>query len=200
VTEVRVRVLLPLALCSACSVGVIPRDVPPPEPTPEPAAPAEPGAPAAAAPAEPAPAAQPEAQREYKLDGNRLELPGPIAFQTRSDQLDPASDPALEHVRSYLADKDYVTLVRVEGHADDQVLSEKRAVAVGRWLIAHGVDCKRLIAVGFGPTKPVADAQTPEGRAQNTRVEVHNAALRGRNIGGASPDGGGQVASADLCH
>lgn len=185
------RLLLALAL-TGCTVGVIPRDLPPPEPEPETAAQ---GAPEAA----PGPAADP-APVSYKLDGNRLELPGPIVFQAGGDQLDPASDPALEHARGYLAAKDAITTLRIEGHADDQALSERRAVAVARWLVAHGVDCKRLLAVGFGPNKPVADASTPEGRAQNTRIELHNAALRGRPIGGMPLEGGGQVASADLCH
>ena len=184
------RHLPPLVLLalSACSVGVIPRDLPPPEPE----SPAT-ESPAAESPAAESPAAAPV---RYSLDGNRLELPGPLVFS--GDTLDPASDPALTHAQGYLAAKDYITQMRVEGHADDQALSERRALAVARWLIAHGVDCKRLLAVGFGPTKPIADSSTPEGRAQNNRVELHNAQLRGIAIGGMPPDGGGQVAG-DLC-
>ena len=180
---------LALAL-PACTLGVVPRDAPPPEPAPA----AEPTEPAAG----PTPPAA-EARVEYRLDGNRLELPGPIVFPAGKAQLDPASDPALEHARGYLAAKESITVLRIEGHADDQALSEQQALAVGRWLVAHGVDCKRLLAVGFGASKPVADASTPEGKARNTRIELHNAALRGRPIGGASLEGGGQVASADLC-
>lgn len=178
-----------LALCglAGCSVGVIPRDVPPPEPVADP--------PAASAGETPPPAADPPPRRDYQLDGQRLVLPGPLVFQAGSDALDPASDPALEHARSYLTDKDYITTMRVEGHADDQALSEARAVAVARWLVARGIDCKRLVAVGFGPNKPVAAARAPE----NTRVELHNAALRGHPIGGAPLDGGGNTAPADLC-
>jgi OOP family OmpA-OmpF porin len=181
---VSMRPMLLLVCLAGCSVGVIPPESFPPEP------PAEPAAEPAAAPV----------RREYTLDGNRLVLPGPLVFQAGSDQLSPESDPALEHARGYLTDKEYITTMRVEGHADDQALSEARAVAVGRWLVGHGVDCKRLVAVGFGPHKPIADASTPEGRAENTRVELHNAALRGTPIGGAPQDGGGQVAAADLCH
>jgi OOP family OmpA-OmpF porin len=185
--SVRRLALAALLALPACTVGVIPRDLPPPEPAPE--------APAATATESSADA--PAAPVTYRLDGNRLELPGPIVFT--GEALDPASDPALEHARGYLAAKDYITRMRIEGHAEDQALSERRAVAVGRWLVAHGVDCKRLIAVGFGPNKPIADNSTPEGRAQNTRIELHNAELRGRAIGGAPVDGGGQLAAADLC-
>jgi OOP family OmpA-OmpF porin len=189
--------LLALACLPACTLGVVPRDAPPPEPAPaaEPAALAAEPTPPAAGPTPPAA----EARVEYRLDGNRLELPGPIVFTAGKAQLAPASDPALEHARGYLAAKESVTVLRIEAHADDQALSEQQALAVGRWLVAHGVDCKRLLAVGFGASKPVADASTPEGKARNTRIELHNAALRGRPIGGASLEGGGQVASADLC-
>ncbi len=181
------------SLTLACTMGVIPRDVPPEPPPAEPApASAEPGAEPPSSAAGPAPV-------DYRIVDNHLELPGPIVFTAGQDQLDPASDPALEHARGYLAAKESITMLRIEGHADDQVLSERRAVAVARWLIAHGVDCKRLLAVGFGATKPVADPGTPDGKAQNTRVELHNAAMRGRPIGGASLEGGGQVASVDLC-
>jgi len=177
-------------LLSACNIGVIPRDMPPPEPAPTDTAAAEPSEPGA--PGELAPSASPPVA--FKLDGNRLELPGPIVFQAGSDALDPASDPALEHINRFLAEKPAVSTLRIEGHADDQSLSERRALAVGRWLTAHGTDCKRLLAVGFGPNKPIADASTPEGKAQNTRIEAHNAALLGRPIGGMPPEGGGQVA------
>ena len=182
-------ILAPLLALPACTVGVIPRDLSPPEPATA-ATPATMSDPAAPATEEPAPV-------QYSLDGNRLELPGPIVFS--GEALDPASDPALEHVRGYLAAKDSITRMRVEGHADDQAESERRALLVSRWLITHGVDCKRLIAVGFAANKPIADNSTPEGRAQNTRIALHNAELRGRAIGGAPVDGGGQVASADLC-
>ena len=183
-----------LTVCSlnlACNIGVIPRDLPPPEAAPPPE-----GEPAE--PAEPAPSQQPPSTVVYKLDGNRLELPGPITFQANSDTLDPGSDPALEHIRLYMDEKAAISTLRIEGHADDQALSERRALAVGRWLIAHGIECRRLLAVGFGANKPLADASTPEGRAQNTRIELHNAALLDRPIGGMPPDGGGRIAG-ELC-
>lgn len=190
-----VRLLPALALvCTACSFGVIPRDLPPPEPEQTQEAgppPHEPGE----APPDPAPA-----PAGYQLDGNRLVVPGEIVFRDGNDELVDASEPALDHIRGYLAAKDAVTTLRIEGHADDQTLSERRAVAVARWLVAHGVDCKRLLAVGFGATRPAVYAGTPEGLAPNTRIEVHNAALRGRPIGGADLHAGGRVASADLCH
>jgi len=67
----------------------------------------------------------------------------------------------------------------VEGHTDNvgsadlnQKLSEQRAKAVMQYLIDRGIDEKRLQAVGYGLTKPVADNKTEEGRAKNRRVEL----------------------------
>jgi len=176
---------------------------------PEPAAPpaeveaSEPAAesaPAEPAPAEAAPAAPSEPVR-YELEGNRLKLPDQLYFAAGQDGPGRGSEVALEHIRGYLAAKDYITLMRIEAHVsgpDTQALSERRALSVARWLVKHGVDCTRLLPVGFGDMKPIADSSTPEGRAQNTRVEAHNAAIKGRLIGGMPADGGGRVAG-DPC-
>ncbi len=98
-----------------------------------------------------------------------------------------------------------ITLMRIEGHtdgdgnaSDSQALSEKRAMAVTRWLVGAGVDCHRLIAVGFGGSKPVAANDTPENKAANRRIAFIPAALHGRAIGGMPVDAGGQVAG-DSC-
>jgi OOP family OmpA-OmpF porin len=142
---------------------------------------------------------------DFQLDGNKLVLPGPVAYETGSDRIRPESDATLDHVKKYLDAKSYITLMRVEVHTDssgsaaaNQALSEKRALAVARWLVGKGVDCKRLIPVGFGPSKPVAPNDTPDGRAQNRRTDFVNAELRGKPIGGMPTDGGGKVAG-DPC-
>lgn len=65
----------------------------------------------------------------------------------------------------------------VVGHADsvgdgalNQRLSEARAAAVVAYLRSKGVDGVRLAARAYGETKPIADNNTEEGRAQNRRV------------------------------
>ncbi|MBK8261678.1 MAG: OmpA family protein [Nannocystis sp.] len=146
----------------------------------------------------PRPAARPPVAAEFPLDGARIVLPAPITFDADGAALSPAADPALYHLLDYLSAKESVSLVRIEGHAPEQALSEARALTVARWLVAHGVACERLVPIGFGPTKPVADASTPEGRAANVRIDAINAALRGRLIGGMPADGGGQLAG-DPC-
>jgi OOP family OmpA-OmpF porin len=159
---------------------------------------------AALAAAAAAPAVHADSRR-YEVDGNQLKVPHPIAFETGKATLTADSAAAIEYVAGYLADKTYVSTLRVEVHADsmgaatfNQALTEKRALAVARALAGKGVDCKRLVAVGFGSSKPVADNATAEGRAANRRTVFANAALRGKAIGGAPIDGGGKVAG-DPC-
>jgi OOP family OmpA-OmpF porin len=143
--------------------------------------------------------------KPYTIENNELKLADPVVFAGRSDKLLPRSEKALTVVKDYLNEKKVVTLLRIEGHTDagddgeaDQQLSERRALSVARWLVEKGVDCKRLVVVGFGGTKPVAANDTPEHRAQNLRIAFVNAALLRRAIGGLPADGGGRAAG-DAC-
>ncbi|MGC4101617.1 OmpA family protein [Ferruginibacter sp.] len=144
--------------------------------------------------------------QDYKLEGNEVKIEKQVLFEAGSAKLKPESTAALEIIKKYLDDKSYISLLRIECHTDNsgdanaaQDLSEKRALAVCAALVKMGVDCKRLIAVGFGGTKPVQDNSTPEGKAANRRTSFFNAALRGHLIGGMPADGGGKVAG-DICN
>jgi 1,6-anhydro-N-acetylmuramate kinase len=54
----------------------------------------------------------------------------------------------------------------------DKELSMKRATAVRGYLIQQGLPPDQVKAVGNGKERPVATNATPEGRAQNRRVEI----------------------------
>lgn len=142
---------------------------------------------------------------DYKIENNELILPSAIQFKTNTDELLPSSDSALNYIKKYLEEKPHITLLRIEGHTDNankeelnQMLSKKRALAVGKWLDKNLIDCKRLICVGFGSTKPIASNDNAEGRAANTRIAIYNVELRKVRIGGLPSDGGGQFAG-DVC-
>ena len=66
----------------------------------------------------------------------------------------------------------------IDGHTDNtgnaeqnMTLSQKRADAVKAELTGMGINASRLSTKGFGDTKPVDSNDTPEGRANNRRVE-----------------------------
>ena len=57
--------------------------------------------------------------------------------------------------------------------ADNQALSEARSQAIRNYLVqTMGIDPSRINAYGHGDTIPIADNNTPEGRASNRRVEM----------------------------
>lgn len=69
--------------------------------------------------------------------------------------------------------------IKVHGHTDDvgseaynQELSEKRAEAVRDYLVQAGIGSEIISTKGYGKSKPLVTAKTPEARARNRRVEV----------------------------
>jgi outer membrane protein OmpA-like peptidoglycan-associated protein len=81
--------------------------------------------------------------------------------------------------------------LEVEGHTDsvgsdgmNQTLSENRAEAVRKYLLAQGVPDDAIVSRGFGETRPLATNDTAEGKAQNRRVEI---VVSGEPIGADAP-------------
>jgi len=69
--------------------------------------------------------------------------------------------------------------VKIEGYTDsqgqadsNQILSQQRAEAVKARLLAAGISESRMSTEGFGAANPIATNETPEGRAENRRIEV----------------------------
>jgi len=59
-----------------------------------------------------------------------------------------------------------------QGISTNKELSLKRAQTVMNYLISQGVNPATLTAQGMGEADPVASDDTPQGRAQNRRVEL----------------------------
>ena len=62
--------------------------------------------------------------------------------------------------------------LQAQGITSNLILSQKRAEDVMQYMISQGVKPNLASAHGFGDSNPVASNDTPEGRAQNRRVEV----------------------------
>ncbi len=113
-------------------------------------------------------------------EGNQLRvvMPEGILFATDSAAVNPSIQNDLYAVADNLNQYPN-TRVEVVGHTDNtgsaaynQDLSERRAGAVGAILRSGGVSGGRVRTYGAGEDQPVASNYTPEGKAQNRRVEI----------------------------
>jgi outer membrane protein OmpA-like peptidoglycan-associated protein len=112
-----------------------------------------------------------------------LNMPSNITFPTDQDQVLPGFYPTLDSVAIVL-NKFNRTFIDINGHTDstgslahNQQLSERRAASVANYIGGRGVDQRRISTMGFGPSQPVASNATPDGRAQNRRVEIQIAPI-----------------------
>lgn len=128
---------------------------------------------------------KPDTQNEIVIELHKIKkgekvVLNNIYFQPNKYTLDPRSYEELERVYNFL--KTYPNVrIRIEGHTDGgvkgtdpaylQKLSQDRANEVMNWLINKGIDKKRLEAIGYGSSKPIADNDTEEGRKKNRRTE-----------------------------
>lgn len=102
-----------------------------------------------------------------------------VNFESGEATLLPASYVVLDEIAESFRQWPEVK-VEVQGHTDNigtpesnKILSQRRAETVREYLIQKGIAPDRITAVGYGQEKPVADNATPEGRAQNRRVELN---------------------------
>ncbi len=100
-----------------------------------------------------------------------------IKFDTGKATLKPESIGPINKIVK-LMKKDPELKFSVEGHTDsdgdsekNQVLSEQRAKAVVNQMVSMGISPERLTSKGHGDKKPISDNDTPEGKANNRRVE-----------------------------
>jgi outer membrane protein OmpA-like peptidoglycan-associated protein len=127
-------------------------------------------------------------------------LPGNVVFDTGKAVLSnaPENQTILSQLKQFLVDNPKVTTVRIEGYTDNVgqaaanlKLSGERALAIKQWLVGAGIAADRVIAVGFGQDKPIADNGSSGGRAQNRRTEFKIATVNKRPYRGVPVNGGG---------
>lgn len=114
----------------------------------------------------------------------KISLQGEILFDFDKANIRPAAEPVLTQVAEMIK-KSKKTNVLIEGHTDSKgsqsyntKLSDRRAVSVKTWLVAHGIAERGITTNGLGASKPVAPntkpdgSDDPEGRQKNRRVEI----------------------------
>ncbi|MDN5204003.1 OmpA family protein [Fulvivirgaceae bacterium BMA10] len=101
-----------------------------------------------------------------------------IFFDFDKSVLKPESFAELDRMVEFMQENPKMTF-EISGHTDSDGtdaynigLSRRRAEAVHDFFIKKGVDAKRLVAKGYGETRPIATNETDEGRQQNRRVEL----------------------------
>jgi outer membrane protein OmpA-like peptidoglycan-associated protein len=107
-----------------------------------------------------------------------ITLSGSVLFATGKSDLLPIAKDKLNDVAKALSDQGFKEIL-VEGHTDsrgnaqqNEELSLKRAESVRTLLISQGLPPEKVKAQGLGSSRPVADNNTAEGRANNRRVEI----------------------------
>ncbi|CAN5484465.1 hypothetical protein BH09BAC3_BH09BAC3_36390 [soil metagenome] len=101
-----------------------------------------------------------------------------LIFQQGKAVIDPKSFPGLDELVAMMKDNTKME-IQLEGHTDNQGspsknmdLSEERVENVKKYLASKGVDKGRIKTKAFGGTKPLLNANTPEARIKNRRVEM----------------------------
>jgi len=112
-----------------------------------------------------------------------------VLFDTGKYTLRPATREKLAKISGIVLAHPGLNL-EVEGHTDNvgsteynQLLSEQRAATVMDFLVQQGISESSVKSRGFGKSQPVAENDTPEGRAKNRRVEL---VVNGDAIGGVA--------------
>ena len=122
-------------------------------------------------------ASQQEIATALQRDGS-VAISGGILFEFDSAKINPGAEGIVAKIAGMMNQNPSLE-VAVVGYTDNTgdfnyniKLSERRANAIVNLLVKDGVSKDRLAGVGVGPLNPIASNATPEGRAENRRVEL----------------------------
>lgn len=117
-------------------------------------------------------------EQVWSESGGVVSFPG-INFATGSAEITDEFARVLDGAANLINEHPEIQLLEIQGHTDNtgndainNPLSQARADAVRNYLISRGVDPSRLVAKGYGSTKPVATNATEAGRYQNRRIDI----------------------------
>ncbi len=104
-------------------------------------------------------------------------IAAPIHFELDKSDLTPEVQGQLEYKLNVLRAHGHLEL-QIEGHCDERgpdeynlALGERRAAAVKRYLVEHGIADARLTIVSYGEERPVDPRHVEEAWAKNRRAE-----------------------------
>jgi outer membrane protein OmpA-like peptidoglycan-associated protein len=118
------------------------------------------------------------AETKRTEQGLITKLKSDILFDTGKSDLKPAAKENINQLAAIM--KKYPeNVLTIKGYTDDtgasvvnNPLSQQRAEAVRRQLVAAGVPAATATAIGMGSADPIDPAKTKEARAKNRRVEI----------------------------
>jgi OOP family OmpA-OmpF porin len=139
-------------------VGEPPAPPPPPEPEPEPEPPPQP--------------------KRVEVTAAAIVINEKILFEVDKAIIRPESFDLMNEITAVVNDNPRIKKISIEGHTDDdgkagynKKLSQKRADSVMKYLVEHGIDAARLVAVGHGEDIPLVANDSDENKEKNRRVE-----------------------------
>jgi outer membrane protein OmpA-like peptidoglycan-associated protein len=100
-----------------------------------------------------------------------------VFFDAATGSISDASTGVIDHLTELMRNNPSFK-ISIEAHTDsgdfktNKLISEKRASAIASALIGRGIERSRMTTKGWGQEKPVADNESREGRARNTRIEI----------------------------
>jgi OmpA-OmpF porin, OOP family len=116
--------------------------------------------------------------RHVIFDDGEFVVIDTIHFETGSSIIHPSAHSLLDQVALTLRANPAIEHIRIDGHTDDtgprdvnMALSQKRALAVKRYLVERGVSPQRLRVKSYGPDRPRETGTDAQTRAKNRRVE-----------------------------
>jgi outer membrane protein OmpA-like peptidoglycan-associated protein len=124
------------------------------------------------------PEPEPPPKHAVRVRRGALQLFENIHFETAKATIRSDSFPILDAVAATLKKLPQIKLLEVQGHADERGdddynmrLTDARSHAVRQYLVAHGVESDRLLANGYGETRPQCREHRPSCWQKNRRVE-----------------------------